>query len=437
MQYLECGKYRIPLAYVKSIAWTRKARTVEQTGGYSVFQGYEGTEVSLQVVYDHAVAYACGLDAVADRAMIQSIVTDRMEEPDTLYMGGYPICPQLKFALTSCNKTYVHDAVYDPVISLDLAFSGVRVSKESSRNRAMSFDENEAQAGMLPEVTLEVNGKSLKLQDMYRIQRFTRTQDSATVVCEISDDLSIANHDGFMSKLVEDKATLKVELPEGDVKYWVVANTLNDNEMTLTASILPPACVKTYVGTWWDVSLSDLLKELCARMGVDCNVKCSDYKVAYYQNVGTPMDGIKAIVGSAGLIMSWRGNVLTFADVPEKLLPNDELEAQTTPSDDGASKLDGLVWEDGVNRFTVGDTDGETVQVHSVFRCEDKRPCEMCLNHARYIQRTVVVQAPINVRLVHHSPVWINSNGKRVQGLVESFELDYVGWTASYEVHLC
>lgn len=437
MQYLECGKYRIPLAYVKSIAWTRKARTVEQTGGYSVFQGYEGTEVSLQVVYDHAIAYACGLDAVADRAMIQSIVTDRMEEPDTLYMGGYPICPQLKFALTSCNKTYVHDAVYDPVISLDLAFSGVRVSKEASRNRAMSFDEDEAQAGMLPEVTLEVNGKSLKLQDMHRIQRFTRTQDSMTVVCEISDDLAIADHDGFMSKLVEDKATLKVELPEGDVKYWVVANTLNDNEMTLTASILPPACVKTSVWTWWDVSLSDLLKELCARMGVDCNVKFRDYKVAYYQNVGTPMDGIKAIVGSAGLIMSWRGNVLTFADVPEKLWPNDELEAQTTPSDDGASKLDGLVWEDGVNRFTVGDTDGETVQVHSVFRCEDKRPCEMCLNHARYMQRAVVVQAPINVRLVHHSPVWVNSNGKRVQGLVESFELDYVGWTASYEVHLC
>ena len=437
MLYLECGKYRIPLAYVKSIAWTRKARTVEQTGGYSVFQGYEGTEVSLQVVYDHAIAYACGLDAVADRAMIQSIVTDRMEEPDTLYMGGYPICPQLKFALTSCNKTYVHDAVYDPVISLDLAFSGVRVSKEASRNRVMSFDDDEAQAGMLPEVTLEVNGKSLKLQDMYRIQRFTRTQDSVTVVCEISDDLAIADHDGFMSKLVEDKATLKVELPEGSVKYWVIANTLNDNEMTLTASILPPACVKTYVGTWWDVRLSDLLKELCARMGVDCNVKFRDYKVAYYQNVGTPMDGIKAIVGSAGLIMSWRGNVLTFADVPEKLWPNDELEAQTTPSDDGASKLDGLVWEDGVNRFTVGDTDGETAQVHSVFRCEDKLPCEMCLNHTRYMQRAVVVQAPINVRLVHHSPVWINSNGKRVQGLVESFEIDYVGWSASYEVHLC
>lgn len=437
MQYLECGKYKIPLAYVKSIAWTRKARTVEQTGGYSLFQGFEGTEISLQVVYDHAVAYACGLDAVADRAMIQSIATDRMEEPGTFYMGGYPICPSLRFALTSCNKTYVHDAVYDPVISLDLAFSGVRVSKEASRNRAMSFDDEDGKAVVLPELTLEVNGKSLALQDMYRVQRLIRTPDSVTVVCEISDDLSIADHDGFMSKLVEDKAQLKVELPEGNVKYWVVANTLDDNTITLAASILPPACVKTYVGTWWDVQLSDLLKDLCAHMGVDCDVKCKDYTVAYYQNTGTPMDGIKSIVNSAGLIMSWRGNVLTFADVPEKVWPNEELEAQTTPSDDGASKLDGLVWEDGVNRFTVGDTDGETMQTHSVFRCEDKRPCEMSLQHARYMQRTVVVQAPINVRLVHHSPVWINSNGKRVHGLVESFELDYVGWTASYEVHLC
>ena len=437
MQYLECGKYKIPLAYVKSIAGTRKARTVEQTGGYSVFQGFEGTEVSLQVVYDHAVAYACGLDAVADRAMIQSIATDRMEEPGTLYMGGYPICPSLRFALTSCNKTYVHDKVYDPVISLDLAFSGVRVSKEASRNRAMSFDDEDGKAVVLPELTLEVNGKSLALQDMYRVQRLMRTPDSVTVVCEISDDLSIADHDGFMSKLVEDKAQLKVNLPEGEVVYWVVANTLDDNTITLAASILPPACVKTYVCTWWDVQLSDLLKDLCAHMGVNCDVKCRDYMIAYYQNVGTPMDGIKAIVNSAGLIMSWRGNELTFADVPEKLWPNEELEAQTTPSDDGASKLDGLVWEDGLNRFTVGDTDGETIQIHSVFRCEDKRPCEMCLNHARYMQRTVVVQAPINVRLVHHSPVWINSNGKRVHGLVESFELDYVGWTASYEVNLC
>ena len=164
MQYLTCGKHNIPLLYVKSIAWNRRARTVERTGGYIVSRGFETPEITVQGTFDEGLCAALGRSLPEDLTTFDSLVTDRMDTPDTLYIGGYPVVPSLQFALTSCNMTRVYDPVYSCALSFDLVFAGVRVSKESSRQRAMQFESDEVWD--IPAVTLSVGDKSLKLRDM-------------------------------------------------------------------------------------------------------------------------------------------------------------------------------------------------------------------------------------------------------------------------------
>lgn len=432
MQYLTCGKTNIPLLYVKSIAWNRRARTTQRQGGYEVPKGFETTEVTVQCLFDEGLAQALGRSIDEDLTAFNRLVTDRMDEPDTLYIGGYPVVPSLQFALTSCNKTMVYDPSYTVAMSCDLVFSGVRVSKEASRQRAMQFESDEVWD--IPETVLSVQGKTLKLREMYRLSQLKRTPDSVSVVCEIADDMTVADQDGYMSRLVEDKAQLEVDFPDGKVKYWVVSASLDDNTLSLIGSILPEASQKPCVNTYWDCTMSFILKDLCSHMGVDCRCKFVDFTVDYYQNTDTPWDGVKSLVNCSGLLMSWSGNTLTFVDVPDFVAAKYELEAQTTPNDEGASVWTGCVWVDGMNRHTTGDLNGEVVHYHSSFRCSKPTPCENCLKLSRYYQRMVVVDCPINRGIVQHSAVTVDSNGTKMDGMVEEFEIDFVTEKARYEV---
>ena len=434
MQYLTCGHISIPLLYIRSVAWNRRARVNERTGGYAVSRGFETTEVTVQCVFDEGLCAVCGRSLSDDLCVFESLVTDRMDTPETLYIGGYPVVPSLMFALTSCNKTQIYDKASSVALSADLVFSGVKVSKEASRNRAMQFDSTDAYS--IPLVTLMVSGKSLELKDAYRLSELRRTPDSLSFVCEISDDMSVADMDGFLSQLVENHAKVKAAFPDGDVEYWVVSASLDDNELSIVASILPETSQNPYVHTWWDSNMSSILIDLCDKIGIKCECKFADFKVDYFQNTDTPWDAVRALVNSGGLIMSWNRNSLMFVNVPDSVYAKYELEATTTPDDEGASLWTGCVWTDGMNRHTDGDMSGETVHYHSVFRCSEKTPCSNCLKLSRFYQRTVVIECPLNRGIVQHSCVTVNSNGTKVDGIVSEFEVEYIGNTARYEVSL-
>ena len=434
MQYLTCGKHNIPLIYVKSIAWNRRARVVTRTGGYAVSRGFEATEANVQCFFDEGIAQALGRDLSEDIATFTSLVTDRMDEPDTLYIGGYPVVPSLQFALTSCNKTAVYDPSYTAAISCDLVFAGVRVSKESSRQRAMQFETEEVWD--IPEVTLSVGDKSLKLREMYQLSELKRTPDSISLVCQIADDMSIADDTGYLSKLVEDKATLEADFVDGKVKYWVISASLDDNTLSLIGSILSEEALKPYPKTYWDTTMGAILKDLCGAMGVSCTCKFVDFPVEYFQTVDAPMDSVRSLVNSGGLLLMWDKNGITFVDVPSFVAAQYELEATTTPADDGLSLYTACVWSDGLHRATTGDTSGETVYYSSVFRSESKTPCENCLKLARFYQRTAVVQSPLVRGIVHGSAVKVNTNGTMSEGIVTEYETDYVSEHGWYECGL-
>ena len=434
MNFLECGKVNVPLGYVRSIAWNRRARTSQRTGGYEVARGFETTEVTVQCVFDEGICTVLGRSISEDIYLFEKLVTDRMDTPDTLRIGGYPIVPSLQFALTSCNITRVYDPAYSCALSCDLVFAGVKVSKEASRNRVMQFDESDAYS--IPPISLEVNGKSLELKDAYRLSELKRTPDSLSFVCEISDDMCVADTEGFLTSLVEDHAKVKGDFDDGEIEYWVASASLDDNTLSVVASILPEKSQIPYVKTYWSSNMSDILTDLCRVIGIECSCKFADFKVDYFQNTDSPWDAIRALVNSAGLIMSWDRNSLLFVNVPDKVYTRYELEAQTTPDDNGISLYTGCVWMDGMNRHTTGDLEGETVHYHSVFRCSDKTPCKNCLDLARFYQRTVVIECPVNRSIVQHSCVTVNSNGTLLDGIVSEFEADYVSGNGRYEVGL-
>lgn len=374
---------------------------------------------------------AMGRDAKDDWTIFETLATDRMDEPDVLYIGGYPVVPNLLFALTSCNKTRVYDEAYNPTIEVDCVFAGVRVSKEASRNRALSFESGEIVE--VPKVTLEVGGKTLSLRETFGLSEFIQTEDAASFTCQIADDLSIASMPDFLEKLIHNEGEFTCEYKSGTVRYYVAEASLDDNVLSVIGSVLPPDSMKTLNRTYWDKPLSEILQDLCGEMGVECTCRFIDAKVDYYQNTQSPMDGIKALCESAGLIMSWGGNILTFADVPENIAPKYTLEATTNPSDDGMEKVEGVDWRDGLNFHTSGGTMGNIHKVLSVFRSESGVWADKCLAYARYISRRCVVSCPIVDGIVQHSAVTINSNGTEVDAIVETMECDYIANSARYE----
>lgn len=433
MNYLECGKVKIPLCYVESISYNRKARTTKKAGGYSRALGYENTEISVRATFSVAIAQANDRDLRDDYFLFDALVTERLDQPAACTIGGYPIVPSLLFALTSINKTRIYDSAFDPTMEVDIVLAGVQPSKEASRSRIMMFDEAEA-AAMVPAVTLECEGKSLELTGAYAISDFKSTPDSCSIVIAIADDMAIAKQPAFLEALVRKEATFNVSYATGTTKYWVADASLNDNILSLTGSVLPPESQKTYVTTYWDKTLGEILSDLCERMNVKSENKFTDFKVSFYQSRTTPIDAVKELVASAGLIMSWRQNTLTFAEPPKAVAPKVELVAIDTPDDTGTELYTGCDWRDGIHQAAVGVLDGNVLHVQSAFRTESTQPSQNGLRYAQQMQRVAVVSTAIYPNILHGSAVSINSNGTIKSGWTSNFECDFLSGLARYEV---
>ena len=435
MQYLECGKLRLPLCYVQSIAWSRRARTKKTTGGYSRSIGFEGVEISVRATFSVAVAQANGRNMLDDYILFDTVAGERMDTPNLVTLGGYPVVPSLQFAITSVNRTRNYDLAYDPTIECDIILAGVRVSKEASRARIMMF---EADEGLLelPAITLSCEGKDLELSGAYALQEFKAQPDGCAITVAISDDMSIASQQGFMESLLQKEGTFSVGYLSGKTRYWIADAVLSDNILSISGTVLPPDSQQTYVKSYWDTKLGDILGDLSKRMKVKCENKFADFTVGYFQSRTTPMVAIQSLCDSAGLIMSWRQNSLVFAEPPSVVAAQIELEAIDTPDDTGAEVLTGCDWRDGINRQTVGDLSGHVLHIQSAFRTESKQPARNCLLLAQQVQRVAVIETVYEPRIVHGSAVSINSNGTMKSGYVSSYEIDFLSGLARYEVNV-
>lgn len=434
MQYLKCGKVSIPLCFVQSIAWTRTAKTSASSAGYITSRGFENVEVSVKCQFSYGVCQAMGLDATEQYRVFDTLVTDRMDEPDTLTVGGFPVVPSLNFALTSANKTRVYDTAFNPEIGCDLVFSGVKCSKEVVRNRALDLEDASVE---MPKVVLISDGGELDVRQKYSIETFTRTSDAIELSIAVGDDLTIVSRDDFLERFVKSQGKARVTYGAETVTYHVIAATLSEMTLHFVASILPPQSQKCFRHTWRNTKLSAIISDLCLAMGVKKKLYITDFDVLYYVTSDTPMTALRRLQDSVGFIMSWDGNTLTIADPPKDVYGDVVLEGFTPLQDTKDAPVLGCIWTDGLYRHVSGEEGADTVRVYSSISTKNPVVADVRLSYENFIRRRAIIEAPIYPQILHYSCVRVLSQDSLLDGVVENFEYNYVEGTARYEVCLC
>lgn len=434
MQYLKCGHISIPLCFVQSIAWTRSARVSTSSAGYITPRGYEPCEVSVKCEFSYGACQALGLDAAEQYRNFDSLVTDRMDEPDTLTVGGFPVCPSLNFALTSANKTRVYDSAFNSTIGCDLVFSGVRCAKEVVRNRALDLENDYVE---MPTVVLISEGKELDVRQKYSIESFTRTPDAIEISIAVGDDLTLVSRDDFLEDFVKSQGKVRVTYGAETVTYHVIAATLSETKLNFVASILPPASQKCFRFTWRNTKLSAIIGDLCLAMGVKKKLHITDFDVIYYMTSDTPMTALRRLQDSVGFVMSWDENTLTIADPPKDVYGDVILEGFTPLQDTKDAPVLGCIWTDGLYRHVSGEEGADTVRIYSTVSTKNPAVADIRLSYENFIRRRAIIEAPIYPQILHYSCVRVLSQDSLLDGVVENFEYDYVDGIARYEVCLC
>lgn len=413
MNYFQCGKVQIPLVLCSGMSWARTARTVKRRGGYETAIGFEAVEVSVRVIFSYSVAKECGLDPVEIYRQLSTLVTECTDEPDRLVVGGFEPIPSLEFALTSCNKTQIHDSAFDPSMELDLIFAGVRCKKEVARKKSLS----EEKSGDVPPVSITKGSITIELGETYTLTTCIERENSVSIAFLVGDDLTVIERDF-------------IHLSEGEYKisyngkeYHIISCQIESNLVQVEGSFWPVAAQKPFVHTYRDTTLREIITDIASRGGVtvDCRV---DGRVDYYLNSDPPMDAIAALVESCGALSYWRGGKLIISDVPPVMQSTTELVADITPVTTEVEPLTHCVWTDGVTTDSAGDSTGAGVIITSRYRGESK--AKECLKRAKFTQNTLQCEAPSREGVEAGSAFLLWLGKGYITALIQSYELDWL-----------
>lgn len=429
MANLSCGNVTIPLVCVESISWAKRARVIQHIGGYISTRGFEAAEVSVKARYDAARLRAMGEDVETAYSDIFNLVTDRLSPSGVLYIADVPIYPDLEFTPTNINKTYMPEmAGGADIIEVDIVFSGVKASKEVSRDRLLEVDAPKD----IPTVTISVDNQDLVIKDQFRVTEMVTTPTGIRLSVDLGDDSSVIDRDAFVTKLI-DRGVIRCDLPTGSVSWYVVQADLVDEVLSVVGSVVSTRSQKNIVATYQNTSLRDVLEDLAARAGIECDC-IVDGKVDYYRALGTPMECIRELQAGAGFITSWRRGVLTCAPVPESIAGAVELVYRDLTQDTETEAVTGIYWYDGINSFEYGDTDRRCIKINSMFRSQDDYS-RSCFRLAVYNQNAIAMTVELMDNIDTHSAVFLQSNNEIVNGLVDWYEADWIANEMKLEIH--
>lgn len=425
MQYLSCADFEMPLCFVQSLSWQKRARTVQHYGGYVTARGFEPAEISVKINIDFSLCKLFGLDPQEVFARIESTVTNRTSRSGVFRLGGFAIYPTLEFALTNINKTFSPEI---GVIECDCVWSGVKAVKNVARENALETKPFDA----MPGVVLSVGSVSLSTQDFAGVNEFVTAPDSISLVLSIGSDMDLVNREGFQQDLLNG-GVVDVSLPQGNTRYYVIQADLTDEQLSIVGSVYKPQSQRSITRTYQNTSLKAIVEDLASFAGIDC--RCIvDGKIDYYRAFGTPLNAIRDLQSSAGFIMSMRSGVLTCVDVPDSLKADDEIEFIDMRADTDSEPINGCYWYDGINQKTAGTLNKTAIRIYSAFR-SDSDYSTKCLNYARYQKNSIVVEAEIMQNIDTHSVVSVRSNDMIIDCMVEWFEFDWLNNRMQLELH--
>lgn len=434
MQYLSWASVQIPLAFVTGLSFRKTAKTVEHTGGYISARGFEASEISAQVEVSRATCMAMGLNFNEWFGVLDGLSVETNGEAGAVTLGGYPLYPELKFALTNKNTTRVTDLASSAPISIacDIVLSGVECVKEVNRQRTLEFD---ADGHVLPKISLTVNGQTLVVQDSTTVSKLNVTPNACELEICLGADRSNINREAFLNDLLDEKtATVTLGLPLGDVTYHIIWADLTHGILQISGSIFTEAANQVLTETFDDCDLSDILQYLCDALGLKADIQV-DGHVDHYQLNDTPMAALEALQQSAGFVVSSHLGEVTFAFLPPSVTSQKTLEGLTIEEDGMDELTSGILWRDGEHEVTAGDTAGELLKVDAVFLSSETKWAEQCLRFAQYKANALVVSGDMDNEIRHHSQVSIPKDTGDVTGLVDYYILDFVSNVMRLEVH--
>lgn len=424
MLNLTCANFTIPLCFVQSISWMKRAKAIQHTGGYVSSRGYESAEISVKIHVDFAVCKQFGIDPQSIFSTIESTVTNRVSPSGVFYLGKYAVYPTLEFALTNINKTYTPEK---GIIGCDCVWSGVKAVKNVARENALEVEP----VTQIPLLTMSVNGVEMVLQDFCHISTFITTPDSIQLSISIGSDVDLVNREGFLKDILN--GAIKADLPQGSTKYYIIQADLADEQLNITGSIFPPKSVRMITRTYTNTDIKTIIKDLANESGIEVECKC-DGAIDYYCAFGTPLQCIKQLQQGAGFITSYRQGKVTCVDVPSALNSDIQLDYIELQQDSDTEPISGLYWYDGVNQHTAGSLGSTSLRILSPFRSTENYS-DRCLALARYQKNSIVVQAEILQTLDTHSVVYVLSNDSIIMCMAEWIEFDWVNNVMTAELH--
>lgn len=434
MQYLDWADIQIPLCLVTGFSYAKRARTVNHARNFASARGFEASEISVRVTLNRGVAMAYGLEFGRYVELLESLTASRDNEQGPVTVGGYPIYPELNFALTNINRTCQTDLATDEVTSLeaDITLSGVSCVKEVSRERAlvMGYEDTIVQ---LPKTTISCKGKDFVIQDSTAVSQLVTTPKELQLEVLIGQDNRTPERDGFLNDIISEYATVTCELPQGTVVYNVIQAMLMDSVLYLTGSILPEEASQVVTKTYMDCDLADILTDICSSIGVDADIKV-DGHVDYYLMQCSPIQAIEELQRSAGFLVSIQGNKLTFVWVPDAIDPQITLDELTVEDDTRSEDVNGLVWRDGTHEVLAGDVSGEVPKVDSVFKTEAGDGfARHVLAYLRYQAARVAVSGAIVDTIGTHSQIAVPKDDVTLALLVDYPTFDWLSGQMSLE----
>lgn len=434
MQYLAWADVEIPLCLVTGFSYAKRARTVNHARNFASARGFEASEISVRVTLNRGVAMAYGLEFGRYVELIESFVASKDNAQGTVTVGGYPIYPELNFALTNINRTYQTDLATDEitVMEADITLSGVSCVKEVSRERALviGYEDTIIQ---VPKTTISCKGKDFVIQDSAAVSAFVTTPKELQLEVMIGQDNRTPERDSFLNDLISEYATVTCELPQGTVVYNVIQAMTMDSVLYLTGSILPEAASQMITKTYMDCDLADILGDICDVIGVDANIKV-DGHVDYYLMQCSPVQAIEDLQRSAGFLVSIQGNKLTFVWVPDSIDPQITLDELSVEDDTRSEDVNGLVWRDGIHEIMVGEVSGEVPKVDSVFKTDAGDGfASHVLAYLRYQAARVAVTGSIVDSIGTHSQIAVPKDDVTLSLLVDYPTFDWLAGQMSLE----
>lgn len=418
------------MALVQSVSWTKKAKTITHGGGYISSRGFEAAEISVKVGLNPGVCVSFGLDFKELWERLTGYVTDKTSNTDKFYLSGNPIYPELEFTPTNINKTFLADSNGSPCeLDMDMVFSGVKASKEVSRNKALEIETNT----MMPELTISVGSNTLKILDCFHVNSFVTTPDSIAVELSCGTDMDLVSRNGFLTSLIKG-GMITADLPQGETSFYIISADLADESLAITGSIYPPEALKGITKTYQNTTLKEILLDLCEQAAIECNC-VADGVIDYYLAFGNPLQCLKELQEASGFLMSYRQGRLTVAFVPDLISGKYDLEYAEMNADSGLEKTRGCYWYDGINKLESGTLDQTALRIKSPFRSSDTRWASECLKYNRYMQNTIIVNRDIIENIASHSAITVRSNDQSVDALVENYSCDWVNWLEELELH--